>query len=169
MKIAVIGYSGSGKSTLAQTLGARYDLPVLHLDTVQWLPGWQERAEDEKLRLVSDFLASHDGWVIDGNYPSLCWERRMAEADRIVLLLLPRCTCLRRAFRRFRQYRGKSRPDMTEGCAEKLDAEFIRWILIGGRKKRTRGRYTRVSAQYADKAVVLRTPRELENYIKSVE
>ena len=28
------------KSTLAQTLGATYHAPVLHLDTVHFLPGW---------------------------------------------------------------------------------------------------------------------------------
>ena len=43
MKIAVLGYSGSGKSTLARKLGELYGVPVLHLDAVQFLPGWRER------------------------------------------------------------------------------------------------------------------------------
>ena len=43
MKIAVTGYSGAGKSTLARTLGERLGCPVLHLDTVQFTPGWVER------------------------------------------------------------------------------------------------------------------------------
>ena len=47
MKIAILGTSGSGKSTLAQTLGAAYHAPVLHLDTVHFLPGWVERPLDE--------------------------------------------------------------------------------------------------------------------------
>ena len=38
MKIAVLGFSGSGKSTLAQRLGDLTGAPVLHLDTVQFLP-----------------------------------------------------------------------------------------------------------------------------------
>ena len=40
MRIAVIGYSGAGKSTLARALGARYGVPVLHMDRVHWAPGW---------------------------------------------------------------------------------------------------------------------------------
>lgn len=48
MKIAVIGYSGSGKSTLAGVLGERYDIPVLHLDRVHFLPDWQEREDSKK-------------------------------------------------------------------------------------------------------------------------
>ena len=43
MKIAILGTSGSGKSTLAKRLGETYGLPVLHMDTVQFLPGWVER------------------------------------------------------------------------------------------------------------------------------
>ena len=43
MKIAILGTSGSGKSTLAKRLGERYGLPVLHMDTVHFLPGWVEQ------------------------------------------------------------------------------------------------------------------------------
>ena len=51
MKIAILGTSGSGKSTLAKRLGERYGLPVLHMDTVHFLPGWVERpfAEEEAI------------------------------------------------------------------------------------------------------------------------
>lgn len=47
MKIAILGYSGSGKSTLARRLGEQYGIPVLHLDRVQFLPGWRERDPEE--------------------------------------------------------------------------------------------------------------------------
>lgn len=47
MKIAVIGYSASGKSTLAARLGEMTGCPVLFLDKVQFLPGWQERDRAE--------------------------------------------------------------------------------------------------------------------------
>lgn len=43
MKIEILGTSGSGKSTLAKRLGETYGLPVLHMDTVHFLPGWVER------------------------------------------------------------------------------------------------------------------------------
>ena len=56
MKIAILGTSGSGKSTLAQTLGAAYHAPVLHLDTVHFLPGWVERPLDEENAIVRRFL-----------------------------------------------------------------------------------------------------------------
>ena len=88
MKIAIIGYSGSGKSTLAKTLGELYDIPTLHLDTVHFLPNWVERTNEDERRIVTEFLDKNEGWVIDGSYSKIVYERRMEEADKIILLLL---------------------------------------------------------------------------------
>ena len=98
MKIAILGYSGSGKSTLARQLGELYGVPVLHLDTVMFLPNWRERPKDEQLAIVQDFMDAQEGWVIDGNYSNLLQSRRLEEADRVVLLLFNRFSALRRAF-----------------------------------------------------------------------
>ena len=85
MKIAVIGFSGGGKSTLARRLGDLYGVEVLHLDTVHHLSGWRSRPREESRAMVEAFLNTHDasGWVIDGNYGKLAYDRRMEEADRI--------------------------------------------------------------------------------------
>lgn len=115
----------------------QYRVPALHMDTVQFLPGWEIRAETDKQNIVSSFLDSNpDGWVIDGNYSKLSFERRAAEADIIIQLLFGRISCLLRCVRRYRRYKGKSRPDMAEGCNEKLDFEFVKWILWKGRSRR---------------------------------
>ena len=166
MKIAIIGYSGSGKSTLARALAAHYGADVLHLDTVHHLPGWKERKPEDEQRIVSSFLDAHDAWVIDGNYTKLSYERRMAEADRIVMLLFSRLNCLWRVTKRYQKYRRSSRPDMTEGCEEKLDAAFILWVLWKGRRKPARERYRRIAAQYADKVTVLKNQRQLDAFLR---
>lgn len=162
MKIAVIGHSGSGKSTLARRLGAALALPVLHLDSVQFLPGWQERAREEQCAIVEDFLDKNSGWVIDGNYSKVAFARRMAEADRILLLDFPRRICLPRVVRRWRQYRGRTRPDMGEGCTEKLDWPFLRWVLWEGRTPAQRERWANLEKQYPDKVLRLTRPRQVE-------
>jgi len=41
-RVVVMGPPGSGKSTLARSLGARFGLPVFHLDQIYWCPGWIE-------------------------------------------------------------------------------------------------------------------------------
>ena len=48
MKIAIVGNSGSGKSTLARMLAEKHQAKVMHLDTVQFLPDWQNRGDDDK-------------------------------------------------------------------------------------------------------------------------
>ena len=55
MRIAIIGYSGSGKSTLCRFLGEKYVIPMLHFDTVHFLPNWKVRAINEKEKIVRDF------------------------------------------------------------------------------------------------------------------
>ncbi len=167
MKIAILGYSGSGKSTLARLLGELYGLDVLHFDAVHFLPGWEIRDRDEKVRLTEEFLDSHDGWVIDGNYSKLFYERRMEEADEIVILLFNRFSCFYRAFRRYLTYRGKTRPDMGEGCSEKFDFEFAKWILWEGRTRGARDRYKSVLAQHGHKAVVIKNQGQLDKYIRA--
>lgn len=167
MKISVIGYSGSGKSTLAEYLGERFHAKVLHLDCVHWLPGWVEnRWEDEKV-IVDDFLDTHSSWVIDGNYSKSSFKRRMEESDRIVFLDFDRAACLYRAVKRFVKYRGKSRNSMTEGCAEKIDLEFIWWILYKGRTKKRTSKYREVLHTYSRKTVVIRNQRQLTAYMRN--
>ena len=84
MKITILGFSGAGKSTLAAALGRRYGLPVLHLDRVHFAPGWAERTQPAQQADVAAFLDanSETGWVIDGNYTNLCYDRRLAGQSR---------------------------------------------------------------------------------------
>lgn len=169
-KIAVIGYSGSGKSTLAAHLGGMFDLPVLHIDTLQFAPGWVIRGDEEKAADMIAFLTAHDadGWVIDGNYSKLSYDRRMAEADYIIHLNFNRISCLLRAYRRYRMYRGRTRADMAAGCPEKMDAEFARWILWNSRTRKARARYRNLCTTYPDKMIILRNQRELSRFMAAL-
>lgn len=161
MKIAIIGYSGCGKSTLADYLKEKYHIPVLYLDCIHWLPGWEERSQAEEKMLVKQFLDQNTSWVIDGNYANLCYQRRLEEADRIIYMNFNRFTCLCRAVKRYVRYRGKTRESMTEDCPEKLDLEFIWWILYAGRTREYKKRYRNVLKRYASKTIVIKNQRQL--------
>lgn len=167
MKIAIIGYSGSGKSTLAQRLGECYGIAPLHLDRVHFLPGWQERDPSEACAMVKAHMAE-DGWIIDGNYTGLLLRERLEQADQILLLKFPRLVCLLRDIRRYRQYNGTVRDSMAEGCPEKLDAEFLWWLLYAGRTKKKRRHFARMEAEYAAKTRVLRNQRQLDALLAEV-
>ena len=169
MKIVILGYSGSGKSTLARNLSEKYNIPVLHFDTVQFLPNWEIRVQEEKERMTKDFLDANDAWVIDGNYSKLSYQRRMEEADVIILLLFNKISCLYRVTRRYLKYKDSTRPDMAEGCNEKLDWEFIKWILRDGRSQSAKDRYSWVISRYGDKVIVVKNQRQLDAVEANIE
>lgn len=127
-RVLVLGPPGSGKSTFARQLGAHLGLPVVHLDTLFWKPGWVESPDDEFIAKVSKAV-EQDVWVIDGNYTRAGLVERVHRADVVVFLDLPRRLCLYRIVKRHFMYRKRSRPDLTEGCPERFDSEFFREFI----------------------------------------
>ena len=165
VKIAIIGYSGAGKSTAARMLGEKLGIPVLHLDTVYHMPGWHVRPNEESIDIVSKFMTDNDSWVIDGNYKAIIQQRRFEQSDIIIFFDFDRFTCFCRAFGRYLKYRGKSRPDMAEGCNEKFDLEFMKWILKNGRTPQKKRAYADMCQKYADKVVIIRNQRQLDEFL----
>ena len=165
MKIAIIGYSGSGKSTLAEKLARHYSIPKLHIDTLQFQPGWQDSDRDWMHNEMKTFLVKNENWVIDGNYSWCCYEERMEQADQIIFLNFSAWNCLLRAFKRYLKYRGKVRESMAKGCPEQFNWEFIRWILWDGRTKAQRKNYQKLCQEYSHKVTILRNQRELDQFL----
>ena len=168
MKIAIIGYSGAGKSTLAEKLSNHYSIPKLHMDTLQFQPGWQDSDRDWMEAEMKNFLSEHTNWVIDGNYSWCYYEERMQEADQIIFLNFSPWICLFRAFKRYLTYRGKVRESMAADCPERFDWEFIRWILWDGRTKNAKERYQRVLETYPEKVIVLRSQKEIDQFLENL-
>jgi len=168
MKIAILGYSGSGKSTLARQLGDYYKAPALFLDTVQFLPNWVERNPDEGCSIVLSFMQQNESWVIDGNYNKFLQKERLEQADKIILLNFPRRICLYRALKRYFNNKNKTRESMATGCIEKMDWEFIWWILHEGRTKSIRAHYRQIASLYEDKFLVLKKQKQVDTYLKQI-
>ena len=162
MKIAIIGFSGSGKSTLARKIGEAKGLPVLHFDSVHFLPGWQIRPAEEKIKITEDFLNSNSEWVIDGMYKKLFFDRRMDEADDIIILRFNRFASLWRVVKRYFKFKGTSRPDIGEDCKEKLDWEFVKWVLWKGRQKSSYKLFDELCKQYPQKTIVVKNQKQLD-------
>jgi adenylate kinase family enzyme len=133
-KILVIGSGGAGKSRFAQRLGGILKLEVIHLDSLYWSPGWVEMPKD-KWKVIVEELLERDSWIIDGNYGGTL-DIRLAACDEVILLDVPRLTCIVRVLKRAASYRKKSRPDMVAGCPEKVNWEFIKYIWDYPRKRK---------------------------------
>lgn len=125
-RLMIIGCGGVGKSTLARELGKVLGLPVFHLDQMFWKAGWEIAEEaDWEQRQVE--VCAGERWVIDGNYGSTI-DVRLAAADTVIYLDFARWRCLSGVVRRRFEYHGRVRPDMSEGCFERLDWAFLKWI-----------------------------------------
>lgn len=125
-RIMIIGCGGAGKSTLARELGAKLGLPVHPLDRLFWRSGWVPTPRDEWAQIQTQLCAA-PAWIIEGNYGGTM-DIRLAACDTVIFLDYPRRICLWRAIKRFLTYRGRVRPDMTDGCQERLNWDFLRWI-----------------------------------------
>lgn len=165
MRYVIMGYSGSGKSTLTRFLGDKYNIPTLHLDAVQFYDHWQERTVDDQKKIVRDFLDHHHKWAIDGNYSSLYLEERLEKASMIIIFHFNRWNCLYRVIKRYIKYFGKTRPDMGKGCKEKIDFEFIKWILYDGRSKKVIKRDNHIIEKYHHKVIIIHNQKELNEFM----
>ncbi|MEQ9519873.1 MAG: topology modulation protein [Parvibaculum sp.] len=125
-RVLVIGPSGAGKSTFATALAARTGLPLIHLDQQYWKPGWVETPEAEWLQKVEGLVA-RDTWIMEGGY-SASFHIRMPRADTIFLITRPRWLYIARVLLRTLKHYGRVRPDLAEGCPERFDLDFLKWV-----------------------------------------
>ena len=165
-RILIIGSGGAGKSTLALQLGQQLGLPVHHLDRIFWKPGW-ESIEQERFVAEVEAICAQPEWVIDGNYSST-FELRFPAADTIIFLSLSRWVCLWRVLKRRLRYHRATRPDVTDGCPEQLERQFLLWICNYPRT-RTPRILERLRELPSDKQViVLRSPREVAAFARNL-
>ncbi|KMK65438.1 ATPase AAA [Puniceibacterium sp. IMCC21224] len=125
-RVMIVGQPGSGKSTLARRIGRKTDLPVIHMDHIHWQSGWAERPKPQKIILAQEAEAG-DLWVFEGGL-SATYDTRLARADTLVMLDLPLWLRAWRVFYRTLRYYGRTRPDLPDGCPERFDYVFWKWI-----------------------------------------
>lgn len=162
-KVVVIGVGGAGKSTFARKLGEITDLPVMHLDELYWEPGWIGPAP-EKWRAAVRELVGQDSWIMDGNYGGTM-DIRLAAADMVVFLDLPPWVTLPRVIRRWAEHRGEVRPGMAPGCTERLNWEFLVWILRYRRDRRPEILRKLGELPPTTEVVMLRSRREVAAFL----
>ncbi|NEY72831.1 topology modulation protein, partial [Bacillus mesophilus] len=70
-----------------------------------------------------------------------------------------------RAFKRMMQYRNKTRPDMGEGCEERIDLNFLKWIWDYPNSKRPDILKKLEQLSEDKKVIILKSPNEVQRFL----
>ena len=132
-RISIIGGSGTGKTTLANNLGKQLNLPVYHIDGINYLDNWQERDKGERDKIILKKI-NEDRWIIDGTYLSTL-KQRIDKSDYIIYLDYSTIVQIKSIFIRFIKNHGKEKKEIP-GCKEKMDWQFFWWVVKWRKNKR---------------------------------
>ena len=162
-RIMIIGCGGAGKSTLARQLGKKLNLPVVHLDKLWWKPGWEQISREEFDALHRKALMG-DKWIIDGNFDRTMGER-IRYCDTVIYLDFSRFACLMGVAKRILTSYGQVRPDMGEGCPERIDFAFLKWVWDFNKNKRE-SNYRLLNETDGIEKIVLKNRRAVKTFLK---
>lgn len=166
-RIMIIGSCGAGKSTFAKKLQTILNLDLIHLDQHHWQPNWVEPPKEVWRDTVKE-LVKREEWIMDGNF-GRTMDIRLERADTIIYLNHPTWLCFWRVLKRVKQYKGTTRPDMTEGCPERLDIGFLWYVLTFKHRSGSRT-LKKIEKLRQDKNVfILNNDKETEHFLKNLE
>jgi adenylate kinase family enzyme len=164
-RIMIIGCGGSGKSTLARQLGEKLNLPVIHLDKLFWTPGWVSISKEEFNRVHEEAI-SKEKWIIDGNFDRTI-PVRLRRCDTVIYLDFSRVTCLMGVLKRVLTTFGTVRPDMGEGCPERIDLDFLKWVWNFNKNKRERN-YRLLKEAEGVRVIILKNRRAVKKFLSEL-
>ncbi len=87
-RIAVVGNIAAGKTKLSRKLAEIYDLPLTHVDSIQFSKDLQIRPLAET-RPILTAIENQERWLIDGYGPLDLIEKRFAKADCVIFIDFP--------------------------------------------------------------------------------
>jgi len=170
VKVVVTGVSGNGKTTLSRKLSEKLGIPYVELDSLCHLPGWREASNEDFRRDVEKAIAQ-ESWVVDGSYERKIGNLVYAAADIIVWLDLPLPLVLARLTRRA-LYDIMTKRELFNGNTQSWKAAFFeRDSLVAYAVKkhfRIQESYPRKFAELKGELVRLRSPREVEGWLKGI-
>lgn len=163
-KLVVVGVSASGKSTLARALAEKLRIPLTHMDTIWWKPGWVEVGEEEAAKQL-ERITSGEAWIIEGYIPKISRPLVFERADHILYLDYHRSVAARRYIKRWWKHRKDPRPEL-QGSPEKWDFKFLKLVWNKGEAISLNKFLKLVENQ--QKIVTLQSPNQTKVFLRDV-
>ena len=170
-RIAIIGNGGGGKSTLARKLGAMLELPVIHVDSIQFLNGWQRRPAEDCDRMLNQ-AAKADSWIIDGFGSDDVIARRITLADTAVFVDFSIWRHYWWAIKRQLASRKGQRRELPDNCPEFSVAYTwklvtVMWLV---HREYTPWFRTLLSVKHeSGNVVVFKNPQQMARFVSHLE
>lgn len=99
---------------------------------------------------------------MDGNFGGTM-DLRLQFCDTVIWLDFPRIVCSWRVIKRTLIYYKRKRPDMAEGCVERFDWEFLKYVWNFQRDKNPKIE-TRLKKFNDTEVIHLRSNKEVEKF-----
>jgi adenylate kinase family enzyme len=93
---------------------------------------------------------------------------RLNACDTVIYLDFSPFVCLYRVLKRNLKYRNTNRPDMTIGCNEKMDFEFLDWILSYRKRKKPKVLELLAKFQNEKNIIILKTAKDVETFLENL-
>lgn len=159
-RICIIGGSGSGKTTLADNLGKILELPIYHIDGINYYKNWKQRDKSERDEIILEII-EEPKWVMDGTYNSTL-QKRLEKSDLIIFLDYSTLALLKGVLERFFKHNGRERQEIP-GCNERISPKFILWV-IKWRKNKRRKILEEIKKVDIEKVLIFKNRKQLNRW-----
>ena len=160
-RVSIIGATGAGKTLLARRIARVLPARVVHADSHIWGPGWTLRDRGVAEAELQAVLRDEPAWIAEGYLKHAA--REMLElADLVIYLDLSRPRLLRNIVLRWWRHRRRRRPELPEGCEERLGFARLRLIATDDLHRLTEAA---LAAHPPRRLVRIRSPRELRRFL----
>ncbi len=161
-RICIIGGSGTGKTTLANNLGKQLNLPVYHIDGINYFENWEARDKGERDKIILE-KADEEKWIIDGTYHATL-KQRLEKADYVIYLDYSTIAQVKGILVRFIKSHGKEKKEI-QGCKERMSWNFFWWV-VNWRKNKRQQIIEILKEVNSDKIHIFKTRKQLNKWYK---